>query len=113
MPSSPAESPTRTALKSGGAAVLICSSAIFLAGRPFFDLYELLDGQPLERPGSFAVGMVVVGLVLPVLALGAVVFTFYVCLSRCRLVLFGSLTKSGTVPLECWACALAASGMAR
>jgi hypothetical protein len=55
------ESPATVALKTGSAAVLICTGIIFLAARMFFDVYELIEGQSLEKPGSYAVGMMFAG----------------------------------------------------
>jgi hypothetical protein len=100
------ESAATVALKTGSAAVLICSGIIFLAARMFFDVYELIEGQPLEKPGSYAVGMMFAGLVLPFLALAALAFTFSVSMSRCSTSALGLATALGallvmTLPFVC------------
>jgi len=62
MQTHPKSSNVAVALKTGGALVLLCTGVAFLAGRLFFDIYELIDGQPIEKPASYAVGTMFLGL---------------------------------------------------
>jgi hypothetical protein len=89
----------KVAIKTGAATVLICSGVIFFAARLFFDVYEMVEGRPLEKPGSFAVGMMFVGLVMPFLALGAAVFTFLISVSRCHTKAVGVITAASALAL--------------
>jgi hypothetical protein len=84
-------SPVRVAFASGIGAALVCTAAICLAGRLFFDIAEMANGGPIGRPGIYGVGMTFVPFLLP-LALGSSVFTFGACIARCPFRWLGVLT---------------------
>ena len=97
VPTHTTKSPVTEALKTGGAAVLLCTGILFLSARGFFDIYEFIEGQPLEKPHSVAVGMMFIGVVLPSLVLAAIAFTFIISLSRCRTRTLGLTTALGAL----------------
>lgn len=78
------DSPLGGALSSVLGSVLIPTGIGFAAMRLFFDVQELANGGPMDKPGVFAVGMMGALFILPPLALGTVIFAFTVCLSRCQ-----------------------------
>lgn len=90
---------TKSAWKIGAGTLLICSGTVYLAAFFFFDLFELIQDHPMEAPGSFPVGMMLIGLVLPVLFIGAAIFTFFTCISRCRTKETGIITAVSSLAL--------------
>jgi hypothetical protein len=69
-------------LRQGTALVLAGSGLFYLALCLWFDGHEIAAGQRIEGPGSYALGMMFVGIVCPLLALAVWSGTFLLCLIR-------------------------------
>ncbi len=69
-------------LRKGAALVLAGSALFFLAACVWFDGHELAAGQRIEGPGSYALGMMFLFFVCPLLVAVVIGVTLVFCLSR-------------------------------
>jgi hypothetical protein len=77
--------------------VLIPTAVGFIAMRAFFDIQEIAQGGPIGKPGVFAVGMMGAFLILPPVVIGAVIFAFAACLSRCEAKAIGVISALAAI----------------
>lgn len=88
----------------------IATGFLFLLLYLFFAGFEVAQGQPIEKPGSFAVGIAFVGLVLPPLLLGLLGLGAY---ESVRVAKRWNVSKAITFSalLLCWGLVLLAYGL--